>query len=140
MKIRDAVFEDFEVLLPMAVEAHARTVFARWPMNEAAVQRQFVIMMAFDNGYARVVEHKGRIVGGLIGAGCENQWGVMCATDMFMLSEGGTDLLLKDFKQWATQHGAEFAHITDLCGRKRFHRLLERLGLRQCGFNFVGAL
>lgn len=138
MIIRDATFEDAEALLPLAKEAHAASFMAAWPMNEAELQRLFVVSMAFDDGFAKVVENDGKVVGGMIGAVSNNAFGIRCGADYFTFSCGGTTELIKEFKTWALSRGAKFVHLTDLSGRPRYHQLITGLGFEPCGFNFVG--
>lgn len=138
MIIRDATFEDCAQLLPIGREVHARTAFAAFPMNEAALQRLVVTMITFPNGFAKVAERNGKVVGALIGGVSDNQWGVRCASDLFLYSKGGTDKLIKEFRAWAGERGAKFIHITDLSGRKRYHQMMRKIGFHPCGLNFVG--
>ena len=140
MVIRDAVFEDFELLLPLAREAHMQSIFAGFEMNEAIVQRNFVTTMAFDDGFAKVAVRNGVVVGGLLGAISENQFGVRCASDLFNYSLGGTDRLVKEFKAWAKSRDAKFMHLTDMSGNPRFQRLICNLGFQPSGLNFVEVL
>ena len=138
MIVRDAVFEDFQRLLPLAHDAHQSSIFAAFPMNEAVMQRNFVTAMAFEDGFVKVVEHKGKLIGGMVGIISENHFGVRCAQDLFMFSQGGSHKLIREFRSWAKTRGAQFVHITDLCGRDRYHKLVSSLGFQPSGLNFVG--
>lgn len=139
MIIRDAKFEDLEQLMPIAHEVHGQSVFAAIPMNEAHIQRVFVTSMAFEDGFVKVVEHKGRVRGCLAGVVTENHFGIRCAQDLFTFSRGGTDKLLKEFKTWALARGAKFVCIIDLFGNKRYQKLIIEAGFHPVGINFIGA-
>ncbi len=138
MIIRDAVFEDLEQLMPIAHEVHAGSVFAPFAMNDAQIQRVFVTMMAFDDGFVKVVERNDKIVGCLAGAVAENHFGIRCAQDFFNYSMGGTHRLLREFKSWAKEHGAQFIQISDFGGKKRYHKLIIGEGFKPEGINFIG--
>ena len=140
MLLRDATFKDLEALLPMAREAHLQSIFAGLEMNESIVQRNLVIAIEFQQGFAQVIEKDGEVLGGLVGIVTSNHLGVRCAQDLFNYSSGGTDLLLKSFMKWAHEKGAAFVSITDLSGKPRYQRLLTELGLHPSGVNFVGVL
>ena len=138
MEIRDAVFEDLEQLMPIAHQVHQDSIFAAFPMNEAYIQRTYVVAMKFNKGFVKVVEHKGKIVGCMAGAITENHFGIRVAKDLFTFSVGGTDKLLKAFKAWAKENDAQVTQIADLCGNKRYHDLLVDLDFMPVGTNFVG--
>lgn len=131
------MFVDLADLIPLAKEAHSRSVFRDTPMNEAFMQRNFVTAVEFDRGYAKVVEDKGNIVGGLVGIISDNHYGIKIAQDLFCYSKGMTDRLIKDFALWAQVRGAEYVHITDLTGNEKYQDLLRELGFVSGGNNFV---
>lgn len=137
MEIRDAIFNDLQDLLPLAHKAHERSPLAGIPMNDAIMQRNFVVAMTFDSGFAKVIEHNGKVVGGLTGVIAENHCGIRCAQDMFNYSKGGSDKLIKAFKLWAEVRGAQFIQITDLSGNPRYQRLITDLGFAPGGTNFI---
>ena len=138
MEIRDAVFEDLEQLMPIAHEVHQSSIFAAFPMNEAYIQRTYVVMMKFDKGFVKVAEDKGKIVGFMAARITENYFGIRVAKDIFTFSVGGTDKLLREFKTWAKENDAQVTQISDFCGRKRYHDLIVDLGFMPTGINFVG--
>ena len=138
MIIRDAKFEDLEGLMEIAHKVHQSSIFAAFPMNEAAIQRTFAVAMQFDRGFVWVVEHKGKIVGCMAGTITENHFGIRVAKDLFTYSAGGTDKLLKAFKAWAKENDAQITQLSDFCGRKRYQKLIEDLGFMPVGINFVG--
>lgn len=138
MIIRDAVFEDLEQLMPIAHEVHKASIFAAFPMNEANIQRTFVVTIEFDKGFVKVIEHKGKIVGCMAAAITENHFGIRVAKDLFTYSAGGTDILLKEFKAWAKENDAQLTQISDFCGRERYHDLITEMGFMPVGINFVG--
>lgn len=138
MIIRDAVFEDLEHLMPIAHDVHKASIFAAFPMNEAYIQRTFVVTMKFDMGFVKVVEHNSKIIGFMAAIITENHFGVRIAKDIFTYSEGGTDKLLKEFKAWARENDAQITQISDFCGRERYHNLITDMGFMPVGINFVG--
>jgi hypothetical protein len=137
MIIREATFDDLQYLMPLAKLAHEKSVFGVMEMNESVMQRNFVVSIQFDDGYAKVVEVNGEVVGGLVGIVAENHFGIRCAQDMFNYSLCGTDRLIKDFINWARDHDAKFVHIADLSGNNRYHKLCQRLNLQPAGTNFL---
>jgi len=137
MELRDATFDDFPFLLDIMREVHDESVFKGMVMNEAIVQRNFVVAMSFGDGYAKVIEHKGRIVGGLVGMIANNQFGIRCAQDLFNHSLAGTDRLIKDFLRWAQIRDSQFVLITDLTGNPRYVKLCRTLGLEAIGTNLM---
>lgn len=137
MKIREATFTDLDDLLPIFHVAHENTIFKDMEINESVCQRHFVTAIEFDNGYAKVVEHKGKVVGGLVGIVSDNAFGIRCAQDLFCYSGGMTDRLLEDFALWARVRGARFAQVTDLSNNERYQRLCEKIGWQVAGTNFA---
>ncbi|MCP4471571.1 MAG: hypothetical protein GY815_12970 [Gammaproteobacteria bacterium] len=137
MEIRDATFNDLEFILPIMHQVHAESIFKGIEVNEATIQRNFVVAMSFDDGYAKVVEHKGKIVGALVGIIMDNHFGIRCAQDLFSYAGAGTDRLLKDFLLWAEVRGVRFVQITDLSDSSRFQKLCQLIGLESIGVNFV---
>ena len=138
MIIRDATFDDLGELMTIAMVAHQSSMFAAFDFNKAEAQRSFVVLMNSEDGYTKVIADDDRIYGALVGAVSSNHFGVRCAQDLFTYSSRGTDMLLRDFKQWALSRGAKFVQITDICGRDRYHKLISSLGFQPSGLNFVG--
>ena len=136
MIMRDATYLDLEALMPLMREAHANTMFAEMEMNEASVQRNFVLAVRFEQ-FAKVIENDGVVVGGMCGSMGENNMGIRCAKDMFCFSRGGTHKLIKAYKEWAHKKGAQMIHITDQSGNSRFQKLITGLGFEPSGTNFV---
>ena len=135
--IRDATLDDFDKLLPMAAEAHGGSPFSHTEMDIPHMKRIFAHCIAFDDGFAKVVEVDGEVVGGMAGVVGGNQWGARAASDLFVLSKGGTDILLKEFIKWGKERKADYIHITDLSGNERYQRLIETVGPKRCGANFA---
>ena len=136
MELRDATFPDLEALLPLMRLAHANSMFAEIAMNEATVQRNFVIAIKFDQ-FAKVVEIDGEVMGGMFGVMGENQYGIRCAQDLFCFSRAGTDQLIYAYKKWAKERGAQFVQICDLSGNSRYQEIIAGLGFQPAGINFV---
>ena len=137
MNVRDATFDDFPEILAIMHRVFDQSIFAGMTMNDAIIQRNFVVAMQFDEGFARVVVHKGKVVGCLAGLIGENHFGIRCAHDFFNYSVGGTDRLIKEFKEWAESNGAQFTQLTDLSGSSRFHTLIEKSGFEKVGTDFI---
>lgn len=127
-----------QALMPLARQAHRDSAFSIFEFNEAIVQRSFVVAIEF--GFAKVAERNGEVVGGMVGVVTENHFGVKCGVDLFTCAHGGTDRLIKSFREWAREQGAEFIQITDLSGNERYRNLITGLGLRPSGINFMGAV
>ncbi len=138
--VRDATTDDFDELIPYAREAHKRSPFGETVMDESHMKRVFACSISFEGGFAKVVEHDGKIVGGMVAAIGINHWGVRAATDYFMFSERDTHKLLRSFIRWAKERGAQFVQVTDLSGNERYHRLIRRIGLDQTSINFSGVI
>ncbi len=124
--------------MPLAMEAHQASAYAVFEMNQAAVQRVFVTSIQFPDGFARVVEKDGVVVGGMGGIISESHLGVKCAVDLFTFSHGGTDKLIREFREWARERGARFIQITDNSGRNRYQNLIAGMGFQPSGMNFIG--
>lgn len=137
MEIRDAVYKDLEYFIPVMVMVHSKSIFKDIEMKEAIIQRNFVVAMAFDDGYAKVIERDGEIVGGLIGMIAENHFGIRCAQDLFNFSRYGTDQLLKDFIAWAEFREASFIQITDMTHNGRYEKLCRLVELQPSGTNYA---
>jgi len=137
MKIREATFTDLEALMPIFHIAHEQSIFKGMAINESLCQRHFVTALEFDNGYAKVVERKGKVIGGLVGIISDNAFGIRCAQDLFCYSAGMTDKLLEDFALWSRVRGARFVQVTDLSNNERYQRLCEALGWQLAGTNFA---
>lgn len=138
MILRDATFQDLDALMPLAREGHKQSIFAGFAMNEAIMQRNFVTAIQFEEGFAKVIEKKGKVLGGMVGLISDNHYGIRCCQDLFTYSRGGTDMLIRAFVQWSKVRSVQFVQITDLSGNKRYHNLLIELGLQPSGINFVG--
>lgn len=137
MKVRDATFDDLDRFIPIMKVVHSNSIFKDLNMNLAVVQRNFVIATTFDDGYAKVVEKDGEVVGGLIGMIAENHFGIRCAQDTFNYSRYGTDRLLKDFILWAKVREAQFIQITDMTHNGRYEKLCRLVGLEPAGVNYA---
>lgn len=134
--MRDAKFQDLEVLLPLAHEAHANSRFSDLEINDAVIQRNFVVAIRFGQ-FAKVIEVDGRVVGGMVGCMGENNMGIRCARDFFCFSRGGTHILISAYKAWAKERGAQIIQISDQSGNSRFQKLITGLGFESAGTNFV---
>lgn len=138
--IRDGTWEDWPQVLPLAYEvhdffpAHLRDL----PLNDAQIQRTYVVSMAAPVGFVKVAEDEGKIVGCLVAAISENGWGLKVASDIFMFSKGGSKKLLVAYREWAKEQGADLIQITDLCGRSGYHEVIEAAGFKQAGTLFFG--
>ena len=137
--IRDARPEDYGLLLPMLLKLHSSGPFGHLEPDEPMIRRCFITSIYFDNGYAKVVEHKGKIRGCLVGIASPNVMGVNIAQDLFTFASIGTDLLIKDFKAWAKQIGCHGVQITDFSGKKRYHKLIEATGPKHAGTVYMEA-
>ncbi|MBE9565110.1 MAG: hypothetical protein IMF17_07670 [Proteobacteria bacterium] len=135
--IRDACPEDYERLLPLAKEAYEKSIFNGVEFSPAAIRRTFITMVVFGNGFAKVVEKEGELVGLMLGIITENHFGIKCALDLFTYSSYSTYHLIKDFIDWSEKNGAKFIQITDLTGSERYQRLIEHTGLKPQGANFM---
>jgi len=135
--LRNAEADDFAALLPYAQIAHSQSLISSLPMDENALRRSFITSIAFDDGFAKVVERDGRVVGGMVGVIADNHFGIRCAMDLFTYTEAGTQVLLKSFKRWAQDRGALMLQITDLSGGSRYQKLIQHIGPVQAGINFI---
>jgi len=135
--IRDAIPEDYELLLPIAEDAYEKSVFNGIEFDPTAIRRTFVTATAFDNGFAKVVIQDGRHVGCMLGIITVNHFGIRCATDLFCYSHTGTYHLIKQFIEWSRVKGAKFVQVTDLTGSERYQKLIKHTGLIPMGANFM---
>jgi len=136
VSIREAVFDDLDDIKVIFKFIFDQSIFAGMTYDESTIQRYFVMLSNYDLGYMKVVEDKGIIVGALAGTVTPNHFGIPCGVDMFNFSRKGTDLLIKDFVNWAKDHGAEFIQITDYTQKPRYEKLLARIGLVPVGTHY----
>jgi len=135
--IIDANLTDFDELLPLAKFIHSQSIFADTDFNESEVRRTFATAITFEDGFAKVVKHNGKIVGALIGFVAKNQWGIRIATDLLTFSQRQTDALIRSFSEWAKTRGAVAVNITDLTMRGRYQKLILSVGFEPAGNNFI---
>lgn len=87
-----------------------------------------------SHGFARIVVHEGKIVGGMFALILPNNWGKKMALDLWCYSEMYTPQLLKEYKKWA---GDTPAVVTNTFGNERFDRLIELMGFKKTSTVFV---
>lgn len=140
MIIRDAVFEDFDQVLQLAYEVHDffPPHLRDHPLNDAQIQRVYVMSIYAPNAFVMVVEEEDKIVGCMVAAIALNGWGLQVASDVFMFSKGGTKKLLIAYREWAKANGADIIHVTDLCDRPGYHKVIESAGFKRAGTLFFG--
>lgn len=124
-------------MMNLAKKAHERSALSHIEMDAVEIQRHFVVLRYADDGYTRVLEEDGKIVGCMVGQVGKNYWGVMAANDIVTYAEKGTHLLLKDFKRWAKEKGAQITYITDMSGDPRYRRLIELIGFQPVSQTFM---
>lgn len=141
MIIRDATWEDWPQVLPLAYKVHEffPAHLRDHPLNDAQIQRTYVVSMGAPNGFVSVAEDDGNIVGCLVAGISENGWGLQVASDIFMFSQGGTKKLLQAYKAWAQEKGADVINVTDLCDQPGYHEVIEAAGFKRAGTLFFGA-
>lgn len=135
--LRAAKAQDFSSLLPYAITAHKQSPLSSLPIDENKLRRVFITSIAFDDGYVKVIEKNGEVVGGLLGMVAENALGLRIAYDLFCYAECATHILIKDFMRWAKARHAHATQITDQSGSVRYQTLIKRLGLTPAGTNFI---
>jgi len=113
----------FKFLRENGVEQYDETLFRRY------------FARCVSHGFARVVEHDGKIVGGMFALILPNTWGKLMALDLWCYSTRETPKLLKEYKKWA---GDVPAVVTNSFGNERFDRLIERLGFKKTSTVYVG--
>lgn len=140
MIIRDGTFQDFGQVLDLAHEVYGNfpESLRHKPLNEAQIQRIYVLMSHSDNGFVKVVEKDGKVEGCMVGAITENHWGLQAAQDLFVMAHGGTRKLLQEFKAWAESKDADLIHVTDLCGQPGYQQVIESAGFKPLGTVLAG--
>jgi len=140
MIIRDATWDDWPQVLPLAYEVHDffPSHLRDHPLNDAQIQRTYVVSLNNPISFARVAEDDGKIVGCLVAGIALNGWGLQVASDIFMFSKGGTKKLLVAYREWAKEKGADIVHVTDLCDRPGYHEVIEAAGFKRAGTLFFG--
>jgi len=120
------MLDDFDNLLAWAkkIKQFEKPVFKHF--KEATARRSFVTTINF--GFAKIVEHKGKLVGCMFGVVRENHWGERCAFDLMTYSMRETPKLLRLFKEWAEDSGADEVYITNTTGNERYMELIKKLG------------
>lgn len=138
--IRNATFEDFPQVLELAYKVHDffPPHLRDHPLNDAQIQRTYVVSMFAPNGFVMVAEDDGNIVGCMVAGITENGWGLQVASDIFMFSQGGTKKLLVAYKAWAKDQGAHVINITDLCDQPGYQQVIESAGFKRAGTLFFG--
>jgi len=142
VKVRDGVFEDFEKVLPLAHEVHrfSPSPFSDYPINDAAIQRTYVVQMFNPQGFVKVAEtDDGEIVGVMVGMVYENQWGLKMAQDLFMMAHGGTRMLLEAFRDWSHERGVAITQITDICNQPGYGEMIKSVGFKSGATTYVRA-
>jgi len=137
MNIRFAEPDDLVELYPILEKLHQASFFSGIAIDKLAVTRTFVSMIYYGRGYAKVIEHKGKLSGGLVGVMSPNPLGIMMAQDLFTFSGAGTHILVRDFIRWAKLNECHGVQISDFSSIKRYHKLLKSLGLKKTGLNFT---
>lgn len=135
--IRKASISDFDSALPLSREAHKNTIFSKTEMDVMHMKRMFTLLTTMPGMFCEVVEHDGKIVGVLGGGIDKNAWGVKMAMDMIFISGRDTHRLLRRFRDWAKDQGADYVHITSLVENDRYDELLTNTGLKKAGHSFA---
>jgi len=85
------------------------------------------------SGFARVVEHKGRVVGCMIATLSRNPWGQLCAYDLVSYSTRETPGLIREYIKWARDSGVKDKNIfmSNSFGSKRYDTMIQQMGFVQ---------
>lgn len=137
--VRDARSSDYKDLRPLFDEVHKLSPYAHAELDEPYMRRMFSMAAAMPNFFFQVsVDGKDRARGLLAGHISPNVWGVNVATDILSFSKRDTGTLIKNFRKWAKEKGAEFVTISEVTGNPRYKKLICNLGFDQVGTIFSG--
>lgn len=138
ISLRPARQDDFDALRSLLPPVLERAGMGGLPIDDGQLIRTLVTAIAFEDGFARVVERNGVLAGGMIAFVAPNALGVRTAQDVFTWSACGTDRLLRAYLRWARGRGARVVQVMDLSDNPRYQRLIQCLGLKPSGQNFMG--
>lgn len=128
--VREPTEQDFDQLMPLIRTAQKHTAFGEEPIDVTMVRRMIAFGTVMPDVFARVVEHRGRLVGFFYGVFTHSAWGTPMAQELVCWSMRETDRLLQMFREWAKGKGAKRLIISDESANKRYRQLLERSGFR----------
>lgn len=139
LEVRDAQSSDFQYMRDLFTEIHQMSAYSHVPFEWDHMLRMFSMSCAMPNMFCQVVvkddeEYVG-VFAGLVGP---NIWGAPAATDTLAYSRYKTEVLIKNYVNWAKGQRVKIINITDLTGRERYQRLIEKCGFSQIGtvYNF----
>jgi hypothetical protein len=139
--IRDAIDEDIEILLPLAIKMHSTSkVYADLDLDLQKVRDYAKDYIDYYDRYFRVYEKDGRPVAFFLGYVCEYFFGnqkLGIQENLFTNEENPMVgiRLSKDFEAWCKERGAIEVNfgITTSHDRQRHDKFMARLGYRDCG-------
>jgi len=129
--IRQAEEEDYDAIygiftkLPTVVESVYNDC------DESALVRNYGRARA--HGFAKIVEHKGEVVGCMIATLSRNPWGMICAYDLVSYSTRETPGLIREYVKWARGNGVKDKNIfmSNSFGSKRYDKMIQKMGFVQ---------
>lgn len=119
---------DFAAILPVVEKAKRRTRFGEDAVDLLHIKRLLAVGEIMPDVYARVVIHKGVLVGFFFGAISVSAWGAPVAQELVCYSPKKTDVLIQGFIDWARGKGAKRVLLSDESSNTRYRALLERMG------------
>lgn len=137
--IRQATVKDVGELVKLGEHAHAKGPFSGLDCDETALRRTALLAITMPN-MCCLVSDKDGVNGVIVGVLAPNIWGNMVATDMgiFMREHGDGANLIRAFHQWGKDNGAEMIAMSNTYGNTRYNLLLEKLGMRSTGNQYIG--
>lgn len=137
MIVRDAELRDFDELLPLFDVVHKESIFKDKKIDYTKARQVFAGVVTFDQGFAKIVERDGKVIGCMFGIVAQNHFGIKCTQDIFTFSYQGTDKLIRLFIDWSKNVGAEFVQVSNLTDNARFDKLIQLSGLKPAGKQFI---
>lgn len=140
MEIRRGSYEDMKDVLDLLEEYHKKSVFSvvKWVRTDMMKTVEY-LMKSRDSTLLVAYNDKKELVG-TIGATLSPHMfnsKAVWASDMFFISNGAGPALLRHFKQWALDSGAERIIMGVSSGDPRADHLLELSGFERTGGMYV---
>lgn len=128
---------DWGWVKPLLLSVKASAPYKDVPLNELDMKRTFKMATKSRSGLCLVViDKKKKVHGILMGQILKNWWGARVANELVTYSEvpGTTHKLIKKYRQWAIDNGADVITMVNSSGdNERYEKLISRLGFEKAG-------
>jgi len=141
--IREATPSDWLPVRDLLKEAFDHANYNRIPTDqftENRVKRTFHVAVVSPNALVLVVtDKKHRIHGIFMAQMALNWWGANTAMELasYCNKPGWMHRLLRRYKAWAEEQGADSVSVINSGGNERYNTLIERMGFNKVGAAFM---